>query len=52
MSEQKYLEAYEQLCRDFYTSFFNSFIGKDYNILGKVQINKIQSLVAILKEYF
>ncbi len=52
MSQQKYLQFYEQLCRDFYRVFFDSFISKNHSIFGKIHVQKISSLESILNEFF
>lgn len=40
------------MCRNFYRAFLDAFISKDHNIFGKLQIDKISSLIAILNEFF
>lgn len=52
MSQQKYIVHYKNLCRDFYVSFFECYITKDFTIMGKSNVYKISGLAQILEDFF
>lgn len=49
MSQQQYLPIYEQLCRDFFRQFFDSFIEKNQLIYGNTALQKIGPLQTIIR---